>query len=173
MCVSFPFVLDARLVDVPAGVTQEEGYTGFLIHLSSAVLPLIRLSRRIQPFLSLVDRDFEFCVLTIKSFSTCWAFLLFIYFYEEKSQLPGFELTSQRVKTFRGYQLNHRGDRILNEIFPRNEGKRRLKPPATTIIIDFWSTGSLVKVLDRHCPLSVCDRAQVTITTADQNLSRI
>ena len=53
------------LVDVPAGVTQEEGHTGFFIHLLSAVRALIFLARRIQPFLSLVDREVEFCVLTI------------------------------------------------------------------------------------------------------------
>ena len=52
-------------MDVPAGVTQEEGHTGFLIHLLSAVRALILLARRIQPFLSLVDREVEFCVLTI------------------------------------------------------------------------------------------------------------
>ena len=51
-------------MDVPAGVTQEEGNTGFSIHLLSAVLALIFLARRIQPFLSL-DREVEFCVLTI------------------------------------------------------------------------------------------------------------
>ena len=52
------------LLDVPAGATQEEGHTGFLIHLPSAVLALIFLARRIQPFFSLVDRENEFCVLT-------------------------------------------------------------------------------------------------------------
>ena len=52
-------------MDVPAGVTQEEGNTGFSIHLLSAVLALIFLARRIQPFLSLIDREVEFCVLTI------------------------------------------------------------------------------------------------------------
>ena len=45
--------------------TQEEGHTGFLIHLLSAVRALILLARRIQPFLSLVNREVEFCVLTI------------------------------------------------------------------------------------------------------------
>ena len=53
-------------LDVPAGVTQEEGYTGFLIHLPSAVHVFIFLARRIQPFLSLVDCEVEIiCVLTI------------------------------------------------------------------------------------------------------------
>ena len=50
-------------MDVPAGVTQEEGRTGFPIHLPSAVLALIFLARVLQPFLSLVDRDVEFCAL--------------------------------------------------------------------------------------------------------------
>ena len=53
-------------LDVPAGVTQEKGRTGFLSHLLSEVhAASIFLARRIQPFLSLVDREFEFCVLTI------------------------------------------------------------------------------------------------------------
>ena len=51
-------------MDVPAGVTQE-GHTGFFIQLLSAVRALIFLAKRIQPFLSLVDREVEFCVLTI------------------------------------------------------------------------------------------------------------
>ena len=54
-------------MDVPAEVTQEEDNTGFL-HLPSAVLALIFLARRIQPFPSLVDLEvefLEFCVLTI------------------------------------------------------------------------------------------------------------
>ena len=52
-------------IKVPGGVTQEEGHTGFLIHLPFAVCALIFLARRIQPFLSLVDFKVEFCVLTI------------------------------------------------------------------------------------------------------------
>ena len=52
-------------LDVPAGVIQEEGHTGFLILLLSAVRALIFLARRIQPFLSLGDREVEFCVLAI------------------------------------------------------------------------------------------------------------
>ena len=50
----------SSLLDVPAGVTQEEGHKGFLIHLPSAVRAFIFLARRIQPFLSLVDREVEF-----------------------------------------------------------------------------------------------------------------
>ena len=66
MCV-FPSHLfwTSGLLDIPVGVSQEEGHTGFLIHLPSAVLDLIFVARRIQPFLSLVDREVEFCVLMI------------------------------------------------------------------------------------------------------------
>ena len=64
LCVVIPFVLDVRLVNVPAGVTQGKRHTGFVIHLPSAVLALILLSRRTPPFLSLVDREVESCVLT-------------------------------------------------------------------------------------------------------------
>ena len=52
-------------LDVPAGVTQEEGHTEFLIHLLSAVRALIFIARRMQPFLSFVDHEVEFCVLKI------------------------------------------------------------------------------------------------------------
>ena len=65
LCCVFPSYSFWTSMDVPAGVTQEEGNTGFSIHLLSAVLALIFLARRIQPFLSLVDREVEFCVLTI------------------------------------------------------------------------------------------------------------
>ena len=40
LCVAIPFILNVRIVDVPAGVTQEEGRTGFL-HLPSVVLALV------------------------------------------------------------------------------------------------------------------------------------
>ena len=42
---------------------NSQGHPGFLIHLPSVVLALTSLVRRIQPSLSLVDREVEFCVL--------------------------------------------------------------------------------------------------------------
>ena len=78
VCVVIPFVLDVRFVVAPAGVTQEEGHqpashrrkvtqekghTGFL-HLRSAVHALTFVARRIQPFLSLADREVYLCVPT-------------------------------------------------------------------------------------------------------------
>ena len=63
LCVFFPFILNIN------GRTSR-GHTGgrshrIFIHLLPAVRALIFLARRIQPFLSLVDREVEFCVLTI------------------------------------------------------------------------------------------------------------
>ena len=66
VCVFFPFILDIKFVGrTSRSHTQEESRTGFLIPLLSAVRALIFLARRIQPFLSLVGREVEFCVLTI------------------------------------------------------------------------------------------------------------
>ena len=68
VCVCFlsVYLWTSGWLGVPAGVTQEEGDTGFPIHLPSAVLALIFLARRIKPFLSLVDREVKFYVhLTI------------------------------------------------------------------------------------------------------------
>ena len=84
-------------MDVPAGVTQEEGHTGFLIQLLSAVHALIFLARRIQPFLSLVDREVEFWVLTILIVLHPLDIFIFL-FLVRKIPFAGIELTSQRVR---------------------------------------------------------------------------
>ena len=66
VCVFFPFILDIKFV----GRTSR-GHTGGRSHRIShppsfcGACALIFLARRIQPFLSLVDREVEFCVLTI------------------------------------------------------------------------------------------------------------
>ena len=79
MCVLIPFILDVRFVDVPAGVTLEEGHTGFLDLLSAV--------RKIQPFLSLVDRDVEFCILFNNELIVLHLLGIFISsFCEEKYQ---------------------------------------------------------------------------------------
>ena len=71
-------------VDVPAGVTHEEGHTGFL-HLPSAVLALIFLARGIQPFLSLVDREVEF-LCTNELFVLHLLGIFIFIFCDDKSQ---------------------------------------------------------------------------------------
>ena len=86
MCVLSSHLLwTSSSLDVPAGVTQEEGHTGFLIRLPSAVRDLIFLAGRIQPFLSLVDREVEFVYLRFNRSPLVGHFLIFLYFSEEKS----------------------------------------------------------------------------------------
>ena len=110
VCVfsSHPFWTSSSL-DVPAGVTQEEGHTGFLIHLPSAVRALIFVARRIQPFLSLVDREVEFCVLTIESFSTRWAFLFWFLVLSEKNPVCRDRTHVPTCQKVTRCQLSYRG----------------------------------------------------------------
>ena len=121
MCVVFSshsFWTSSSL-DVPAGVTQEEAHTGFFIHLPSAVRALIFLARRIQPFLSLVDSEVEFCVLTIQSFSTRLAFYFYFLFFGEKNPVcrdRTYVLTCQKVTRL---PLSYRGDRLRSKVGPQ------------------------------------------------------
>ena len=97
--VFFPFILDIKFV----GRTSR-GHTGFLIRLLSAVRALIFLARRIQPFLSLVDREIEFCVLKRfnRSPPVAHFYFSFLVFLVRKIPFARIELTSQRVRGFRG-----------------------------------------------------------------------
>ena len=111
-CIQATTMLSSHLfwtsssLEVPAGVTQEEGHTRFLIHLPSAVHAFIFLARRIQRFLSLVDRDVEFCVLTIQSFSTPWAFLfLFLFYFSEEN--PSYRDLNLRSNVSEGYEVTN------------------------------------------------------------------
>ena len=66
VCVVIPFILDVNFVGCTSRghiIDKRKGHTGFF-HLPSGVLALIFLARRIQTFLSLVDREVELCVLT-------------------------------------------------------------------------------------------------------------
>ena len=104
MCVcvfsSHLFGISSSL-DVPAGVTQEEGHTGCLIHLPSAVRAFNFLARRIQPFLSLVDREVEFCVLTI--LIVLHLLGIFIYFLLKK--YPVYRDSNSRPNVSEGYEV--------------------------------------------------------------------
>ena len=106
----FPFILDIKFV----GRTGR-GHTGgsshrIFIHLPSAVRVLLFLARRIQPFLSLVDREVDF--LCSNDISTrCFCFVLFCFFseknlvYRDRTHVP----TCQKVTRL---PLSYRGDRL-------------------------------------------------------------
>ena len=79
-------------MDIPAGVTQEEGQTGFFIHLTSAVRALIFLAKRIQLFLSLVDREVKFLCTNGFNRSPLIEQILIFYFVVRKIPFTGIEL---------------------------------------------------------------------------------
>ena len=88
-------------------VTQEEGHTGILIHLLSVVRAFIFLARRIQPFLSLVDHEVEFCVHPL-GFFICFLFVCFFvrkFACRDRTHVP----TCQKVTRL---PLSYRGDRL-------------------------------------------------------------
>ena len=72
LCVSCHPIYSGRQVcgRIPAGVTQEEGHTGFLIHLPSAVLALIFYLEKDSASSSTVKSNFLHP--RIVCFSTCW-----------------------------------------------------------------------------------------------------
>ena len=81
-------------MDLPAGITQEEGHTELFIHLPYAVLASMFLAGRVQSFLSLVDREVEFLCANESTvlhllgvYNTgIYMYILYIYICEEKSQ---------------------------------------------------------------------------------------
>ena len=100
--------MDVILVDAPVEVTQEKGHTGFL-RFPSAAIALSLMARNIQPSLSLVDREVEFCVPKI----LLGVVIIYLFLRGKipvRVTTPRFERSN--VKRFRGYQLNHRGDHL-------------------------------------------------------------
>ena len=120
VCSSHLFWTSSSL-DVPAGITREEGHTGFFIHLPSAVRALLFLARRIRPFLSLVDHEVEFCVLTILVVLHPLSIFIYLFFRET---IP-FTRIRTHVSTCQNVTINstrlllsYRGDRSVCVFFP-------------------------------------------------------
>ena len=115
MCVVIPFILNVRRVDAPAGVTQDFSSTFLLRYL-----PLFSSREGLsRPFPSSTVKS-SFVYPRIKRSPLIGHICLYIYFYfflrgkiPVRVTAPRFELTSQRrhILRFRGYQVNHRGDR--------------------------------------------------------------
>ena len=105
MCV---FVFFPSILDINGRTSR--GHTGFLIHLPSAVRALIFVARRIQPFLSLVDREVEFCVLTnLIVLHPLGIFFLFFFVFSEKNpvcrdrtHVPTCQKVTRRLLSYRG-----------------------------------------------------------------------
>ena len=103
----------SSFLDVPAGVTQEEGRTVFFFHLPSAVRALIVLARRIQPFISLIDLEVEFlCTNDLIVLHSSGIFIFIFYFFsEKKSRLQGSN-SRPNVSEVTRLPLSYRGDRL-------------------------------------------------------------
>ena len=97
-------------MDVPAGVTQEEGHTGFFIHFLSVVRAFIFLARRIQPFLSLVDREVEFCVRFNRSPLVGHFYFYMMYFFSEKNPVCRDRTHVPTCQKVTRLPLSYRGD---------------------------------------------------------------
>ena len=95
-------------LDVPAGVTQEEGDTGFLIPLLSAVRALIFLAIRIQPFLSLGDREVELVYQRFNRSPHVGHFIF--YFLVRKIPLTGIRTHVPTCQKVTRLLLNDRSD---------------------------------------------------------------
>ena len=90
-------------LDVPAGVTQEEGHTGFLTHLLFAVRALIfsREKDSAVPFPRRL-RSRILCTNDLIVLHLLGILILFFSFLVRKIPFAGIELTSQRVRGLRG-----------------------------------------------------------------------
>ena len=103
VCVFFPFILDIKFV----GRTSRS-HTGFLIHLPSTVRALVFFARRIQPFLSLVDGEVEFCVQQFSHSSLVGH--LFFYFFGEKNTVYRDRTHVPMCQEVTRLPLSYRGD---------------------------------------------------------------
>ena len=122
---SSQFILDVKIVG-----STSRGHTGFLIHLpSAAVLALIFLVRRIQPFLSLVDREVEF----LRTNDLIVLHLLGIYFYlfiylMWEFFFPGYRHLNSRPNASEGYEPNELpGKKKERKITTENKKRKQKK----------------------------------------------
>ena len=99
VCVFFPFILDIKFVGrISRGHTG--GRSHRVSHPPSFCGACLNFSREKDSAIPCpLDREVEFCVLTIYSFSTCWAFLFFIFLYRDSNSRSivseGYEFTSE------------------------------------------------------------------------------
>ena len=88
-------------LDVPAGVTQEESHTGLLIRLPSVMRALTFLARRIQPFLSLFDREVYF--LCTNDLIVPHLLGIYLFIFSEKN--PVYWDSNSRPNVSEGYEV--------------------------------------------------------------------
>ena len=110
VCVFFPFILDKFVGCTSRGHTggsshrifYQPSFCGACLHFSREKNSAVPFPRR--------PRSRILCTDDLIVLHSLGILILIYFFSEEKSQLSGFELTSQGVRRLRGYQLSYRGD---------------------------------------------------------------
>ena len=122
VCVfSSHFILDVKFVG-----SISRGHTGFLIHLPSAVLALIFLARRYQPFLFIVDHEVDFLCNDLIVLHLLGIFVfIFIILVRKNSSYRDSNSTSQRVRRLRGYQMSYREKNERNITIEKRRGRKK------------------------------------------------
>ena len=100
-------------LNVPAGVTQEEGHTRLFIHLPSAVRALIFLARRIQLFLSPVDRESNLCTINNDLIVLHSLGIFFFFFFSEKNPVDRNRTHVPTCQKVTRLPLSYRGNRLV------------------------------------------------------------
>ena len=122
-------------LDVPARITQEEGHTGFLIHLPSPVHALI-FSRR--PWSRILCTN-DLIVLHLLGI------FYFLFFCEEKiknKKLPGFELTYQNERRLLGWQLIYCKGRTRRQLLIFKNKIKNLQFTSSPAVRKYYRTTS-------------------------------
>ena len=121
VCVFSP--MDVKFVG-----NTSRGHTGFLIHLPSAVLALIFLARKIQPFLSLVNREVEFMCTNDLIVLHLLGISIFISIFSVRKN-PSYRDSNSRPNVSEGYEVTNElpGKKIKN-------GKKNKKKKHLTVV---------------------------------------
>ena len=112
VCAFFPSILDIKFVGCNSRghtggrshrISHPPSFCGACLYSSCEKDSAVTFPRR--------PRSRILCTNDLIVLHSLGVLILFHFFSEEKSQLPVFELTSQRVRRLRGYQPSYRGDR--------------------------------------------------------------
>ena len=101
------------------GSHRRKGHTGFLIHLLFAVRAFIFLARRIQPFLSLVDREVEFLRTSdLIVLHPLGIFIFIFWVFSEKNTVCRDRTHVPTCQKVTWIPLSYRGDRLCTSEKP-------------------------------------------------------
>ena len=139
-------------LDVSAGVTQEEGHTGFLIHLPSAVDAFIFFARRIsavtfprRPWSRILCTD-DLIVLHLFGI---YIFIYIFYFVVRKN--PSYRDTNLRLNVSEGYEVTSWATGATGSVYSKTVGFSLISycwPKVT----NYLSLGNLFQtLLKRFC----------------------